>query len=99
MGEALLARLPYIIVGLLVWFVLYIAGRAVSGAFRVAGKRTRLDPILARLLGRLAGLVLSFLGLLIGAASIPVAGYVLAPAWKLLQRFLRGHGSGARERS
>ena len=39
------------------------------------------------------------LGLLIGAASIPVAGYVLAPAWKLLQRSLHGRGNGARKRS
>jgi small-conductance mechanosensitive channel len=70
MAEAFLARLPYIAVGVLVWLVFYIAGRIVRGAFRLAGDRTRLDPILARLLGRLAALALSFLGLLIGAVVV-----------------------------
>jgi len=28
------------------------------------------------------------LGLLVGAVSIPVAGFVFAPAWKSLKRFL-----------
>jgi small-conductance mechanosensitive channel len=70
MREALLARLPYIAVGLLVWAGFYIAGRVVNGAFRIAGDRTRLDPILARLLGRLAALALSVLGLLIGAVVV-----------------------------
>jgi small-conductance mechanosensitive channel len=70
MAEAFLARLPYVVVGLLVWLVFYLVGRAVNAAFRLAGDRTRLDPILARLLGRLAGLALSFLGLLIGAVVV-----------------------------
>ena len=39
------------------------------------------------------------IGLLVGAASIPVAGFVFAPAWKWLKRFRPGHGKGARERS
>jgi len=28
-------------------------------------------------------------GLLVGAASIPLAGFVVAPAWQWLQRFRR----------
>jgi predicted DNA repair protein MutK len=30
------------------------------------------------------------LGLVIGAAAIPLAGFVIAPAWKRLKRLLRG---------
>jgi predicted DNA repair protein MutK len=35
------------------------------------------------------------IGLLVGAASIPVAGFVFAPAWKLLKSFLQGDRKGS----
>jgi hypothetical protein len=35
------------------------------------------------------------IGLLVGAASIPVAGFVFAPAWKRLKSFLQGDRKGS----
>jgi uncharacterized protein len=35
------------------------------------------------------------IGLVIGAVSIPVAGFVFAPAWKLLKSFLQGDRKGS----
>ena len=34
------------------------------------------------------------LGLLVGAATIPIVGYALAPAWKQLKRLLPGASQG-----
>ena len=70
MTEGLLARLPYIAVALVVWLAFFIAGRVVRSAMALAGSRTRFDPVLARLLGRLAGFALSILGLLIAAVIV-----------------------------
>jgi small-conductance mechanosensitive channel len=70
MGRGFLARLPYVVVGLLVLLLFYVAGRSVRTVVRVAGDRTRLDPLLARLLGGLASVVLTILGALIAAVVI-----------------------------
>ena len=70
MGEGLLARLPYVAVALIVLLAFYIAGRAVRTAARIAGARTRLDPVLARLLGGLASVLMTILGVLIAAVII-----------------------------
>ena len=72
-------------------------GHAVKAAAEAAAHAV--PPVAGMVEWVVEAAISGLLGLLIGAASIPVAGYVLAPAWKLLQRFLRGHGSGARERS
>jgi small conductance mechanosensitive channel len=70
MIEGLLARFPYVVVGLIVWLLFFIAGRIVRGTMRLAGDRTQLDPLLARLLGSLASVALSILGLLIAAVVV-----------------------------
>ena len=70
MVEGLFARLPYVVVGLIVWLAFFLAGRFVRATLRVAGDRTQLDPLLARLLGSLGSLTLSVLGLLIAAVIV-----------------------------
>lgn len=70
MGRGFVARIPYLVVGLVVFLLFAIAGRVVRSAIRVAGDRTALDPVLAELLGGLASVFMAFLGLLIGAVVI-----------------------------
>ena len=70
MIEGFLARLPYVVVGLIVLLVFFLAGRFLRATLRLAGDRTQLDPLLARLLGSLAALALSVLGLLIAAVIV-----------------------------
>ena len=70
MGEGFLARLPYVVVGMIVLMVFYIGARTLRTVIRVAGDRTRLDPLLARLLGGLTSVALTVLGLLIAAVII-----------------------------
>jgi len=69
-GETLLARTPYIVIGGLVLFLFYIAGRIVRRVLLVAGRRTQFDPLLANLLGGLAVWVFLVLGLLVAAVVI-----------------------------
>jgi predicted DNA repair protein MutK len=38
-----------------------------------------------------AAFLSGIVGLLVGAASIPLVGFVFAPAWKLLKNFSRKH--------
>lgn len=72
-------------------------GHAVKAAAEAAAHAV--PPIAGMVEWAVEAAISGLLGLLIGAASIPVAGYVFAPAWKLLQRSLHGRGNGARERS
>ncbi|MEP6922812.1 MAG: mechanosensitive ion channel family protein, partial [bacterium] len=75
MGEALLAQLPYIIIGVIVFGVFVIAGRILRKVVHTAGERTRLDITLADLLARIASFALIVLGLF-------VAAVIMFPAFK-----------------
>jgi small-conductance mechanosensitive channel len=104
MLKGLLERLPYVVVALIVFVLFHIAGRTVRAALRVAGDRTQLDPLLARLLGSLAGAVTSVLGLLVAAvivfpafrpgdlvAGVGITSIALGFAFKdILQNWLAG---------
>ena len=73
--RSLLAQLPYIVLGVLVFGVFLIIARVIKRVVHAAGERTRLDLNLADLLGRLASLVITVLGLF-------VAAVVIFPAFK-----------------
>ncbi len=70
LGESLLARAPYIVIGIIVFLTFLLLARIVKRAIRTAGERTRLDVNLADLLGRLAMLVISALGIFVAAVVI-----------------------------
>lgn len=70
LGESLLARAPYIVIGMIVFLGFLLLARIVKRAIRTAGERTRLDVNLADLLGRLAMLVISALGIFVAAVVI-----------------------------
>ncbi len=70
LGESLLARAPYIVIGMIVFLSFLLLARIVKRAIRTAGERTRLDVNLADLLGRLAMLVISALGIFVAAVVI-----------------------------
>lgn len=100
----LLARIPYVIVALIVWVLFYFGGRTLRAALRVAGDRTQLDPLLARLLGSLASTVMTVLGMLVAAvivfpafrpgdliAGVGITSIALGFAFKdILQNWLAG---------
>lgn len=52
--QRFLGRLPYLLLGLLVFLVFLVVARILKRTLIVAGRRTRLDLTLADLLGRLA---------------------------------------------
>lgn len=70
MGENLLARMPYVLIGAVLLLVLYIAGRIVRRVLLLAGVRTQFDPLLAELLGGLVVWIFSILGVLLAAVVI-----------------------------
>lgn len=70
-----LAQLPYIVIGLIVFVAFLVVARIIKRAVHAAGERTRLDLTLADLLGRLASFVITVLGLF-------VAAVVIFPAFK-----------------
>ncbi|HEX8998806.1 MAG TPA: mechanosensitive ion channel family protein [Blastocatellia bacterium] len=70
LGESLLARAPYIVIGLIVFLAFLLLARIVKRAIRTAGERTRLDVNLADLLGRLAMLGITALGIFVAAVVI-----------------------------
>jgi hypothetical protein len=59
LGELLLARAPYIVIGIIVFLAFLLLGRIVRRAIMMAGEGTRLDVNLADMLGRLAALVIT----------------------------------------
>jgi len=65
-----LAPVPYLVIGAIVFMTFVIAGRIVKRVFMTAGKRTRLDVTLADLLGRLTSFVITLLGLFVAAVII-----------------------------
>ena len=75
MADDFMARLPYTLVGLVVFVALVLVGRLVKFAIHAAGQRTRLDPVLADLLGSLAMAALVTLGFF-------AAAVVIFPAFK-----------------
>ncbi len=70
LGESLLARVPYIVIGLIAFLAFLLLARIVKRAIMTAGERTRLDVNLADLLGRLAALVITALGMFVAAVII-----------------------------
>ncbi|MEP7340121.1 MAG: mechanosensitive ion channel family protein [Acidobacteriota bacterium] len=70
LGESLLARVPYIVIGLIVFLAFLLLARILKRILLTAGERTRLDATLADLLGRLASLVIMALGLFVAAVVI-----------------------------
>lgn len=70
LSRALLARVPYILLGLLTFVVFIIIARILKSILTTAGRRTRLDITLAELLGRLASAATIILGLFVAAVVI-----------------------------
>lgn len=70
MGEALLDRGPHILVGLIVFLLFVLAGRAARRIGVWLGRRSRIDPALATLLGGLLSAVLIVLGLFVAAVIV-----------------------------
>lgn len=66
----LVGHLPYILLGLLVFFIFLVIARIMKRILSVAGRRTRLDLTLADLLGRLASAFTIVLGLFVAAVVI-----------------------------
>jgi small-conductance mechanosensitive channel len=70
LAESLLARLPYIVVGIIVFVVFLIIARITKTILRRMGERTRLDVMLAYLLSRLASGVLIIIGFFAAATVV-----------------------------
>ncbi len=70
LGEGFLARLPYLVIALIVFGVFLIVARIIKRVVHVAGTNTRLDVTLADLLGRLASAAITVLGLFVAAVII-----------------------------
>lgn len=70
LGSSLLARVPYLVFGLIVFGIFLIIARILKTILVTAGKRTRLDLTLAELLARLASAATIILGLLVAAVII-----------------------------
>jgi small-conductance mechanosensitive channel len=70
LGDQFLARLPYIVIGFIVFLIFIIAALVAKRIIRTAGRRTQLDVMLADLLGRLTSMVIIILGLFVAAVVI-----------------------------
>lgn len=70
LGESLLGRTPYVVIGLIVFLAFLLLARIVKRAIMTAGERTRLDVNLADLLGRLSSLIITALGVFVAAVVI-----------------------------
>ena len=70
LGESLLTRLPYVIVGIIVFIIFFILASISKKVLRRMGERTRLDVMLAYLLSRLASGALIIIGLFAAATVI-----------------------------
>lgn len=66
----LVAHLPYLIIGAVVFVCFLIGARLIKRIFNTAGRRTKLDRTLADLLGRLASAFTIILGLFVAAVII-----------------------------
>ena len=65
-----LAQLPYIVIGIIVFVVFLVVARIVARVVHAAGTRTRVDLTLAELLGRVASLLITILGIFVAAVII-----------------------------
>ena len=70
LGEGFLRRLPYIVMGTVVFIAFLVIARVIKRILITAGNRTRLDVTLADLLGRIASAVLIILGVFVAAVVI-----------------------------
>jgi small conductance mechanosensitive channel len=70
LGESLLERMPYVVLGLVLFGCFWLMARLSKRLLLKAGERTHLDVMLADLLGRLSSAVLVILGLLVAAVVI-----------------------------
>lgn len=70
LAASLLARLPYIIVGIIVFIVFIIFARIAKNILRSMSERTRMDVMLAYLLSRLASGVLTIIGFFAAATVV-----------------------------
>jgi len=100
----LMAHLPYLILGFLVFVLFLVAARLVKRILITAGRRTRIDLTLADLLGRLASAFTIILGLFVAAvvifptfnpgdliAGLGITSVVIGFAFKdVLQNFFAG---------
>ncbi len=70
LGSSLLARVPYLLFGLIAFIIFLVAARILRTVLVTAGRRTRLDLTLAQLLARIVSAVTIILGLLVAAVII-----------------------------
>ncbi len=70
LGTSLLARVPYLLFGLLAFIIFLVLARILKAVLVTAGRRTRLDITLAELLARLTSAATIILGLLVAAVII-----------------------------
>lgn len=70
LGVSLLARVPYLLIALVVFGVFLIAARILRKVVHAAGENTRLDVTLADLLARLVSFAIMILGLFVAAVII-----------------------------
>ena len=75
LGVGFIAQIPLMVIGLVVFLILAFVGRLISRIIVAAGERTRLDIGLARLLSRVASVIISVFGLL-------VAGVIVFPTFR-----------------
>jgi small-conductance mechanosensitive channel len=70
LGSSLLARVPYLVFGLIAFGIFLVIARILKAILITAGKRTRLDITLAELLARIASAATIILGLLVAAVIV-----------------------------
>lgn len=70
LSARLMAHLPYLVLGLIVFVLFFIGARLLKRILITAGRQTRLDLTLADLLGRLASAFVIVLGLFVAAVVI-----------------------------
>lgn len=70
MFMAAASRLPYVIAGIVVFVVFLLIASVLKRVVGSAGERTRLDPTLAQLLGRVVSFAIIILGVFVGAVVV-----------------------------
>ena len=70
LGTSVLARVPYLLFGLIAFVIFVVTARILKAIWITAGERTRLDITLAELLARLTSAAMTILGLLVAAVII-----------------------------
>lgn len=103
-GESFFARLPYIVIGIVVFLLFLLLARLAKRLIWTVGDRTSLDDHLADLVGRLASALTSILGFFVAAtiifptvtpgnliAGLGITSVALGFAFKdILENFLAG---------